>query len=91
NGYATEAALACRDYGFQQLGFSEIFALARPENKASRNVLEKTGLRYMESFSMEGEQITSYRLTLEEWASLSKDGIDNNIIPDKDLIGLSQK
>jgi ribosomal-protein-alanine N-acetyltransferase len=43
-GLATEAAVACRDYGFDRLGRDRLIALIRPENLASRRVAEKTGM-----------------------------------------------
>jgi len=43
-GYATEAARACLDYGFQELKLARIVAVALPENIASRRVLEKCGM-----------------------------------------------
>ena len=43
-GLATEAAQACRDYGFDQLDLNRLIALIHPENIASRRVAEKTGL-----------------------------------------------
>lgn len=44
-GYATEAARALIDYGFQALGLRRIFGLCVPENVASRRVMEKAGMR----------------------------------------------
>jgi|TARA_Y100000780_G_C13617295_1_gene391060 ribosomal-protein-alanine N-acetyltransferase len=44
-GYATEAAIACRDYAFSNLGFSKVISLIRPENVASRKVAEKNGMK----------------------------------------------
>ena len=49
-GYATESAIACVDYGFNQLKLQEIYAMAHFENKASRHVIEKSGLKYIETF-----------------------------------------
>ena len=43
-GYAPEAARACRDYGFSRLGAERLIALIRPENIPSRRVAEKIGL-----------------------------------------------
>jgi [ribosomal protein S5]-alanine N-acetyltransferase len=43
-GLATEAACACRDFGFGQLPVERLIALIRPENLASRRVAEKTGM-----------------------------------------------
>lgn len=44
-GYATEAARACLDYGFETVGLSEIVGLVVPENVASARVLEKCGMQ----------------------------------------------
>jgi RimJ/RimL family protein N-acetyltransferase len=43
-GYAPEAARACRDYGFSRLGAERLISLIRPENLPSRRVAEKIGL-----------------------------------------------
>jgi ribosomal-protein-alanine N-acetyltransferase len=40
-GIATEAALACRDYAFGELGLERLVALVRPENLPSCRVAEK--------------------------------------------------
>jgi [ribosomal protein S5]-alanine N-acetyltransferase len=43
-GLATEAARACRDYGFAQLPVERLISIIRPENLASRRVAEKIGM-----------------------------------------------
>jgi len=43
-GYAPEAAKAALDYGFEQLGLSEIVALTVPANQRSRRVMERLGM-----------------------------------------------
>lgn len=43
-GLATEAARACRDYGFGHLPVDHIISLIRPENLPSRRVAEKNGM-----------------------------------------------
>ena len=43
-GYAAEAARACRDYGFANLKVDRLISLIRPENLASRRVAEKNGM-----------------------------------------------
>jgi RimJ/RimL family protein N-acetyltransferase len=45
-GIATEASKAVVDYGFAHTPLDLIVGVARPENVASRRVLEKTGLTY---------------------------------------------
>jgi ribosomal-protein-alanine N-acetyltransferase len=42
-GLATEAATACRDWAFANLGAPFLISLIRPENGASRRVAEKLG------------------------------------------------
>ena len=45
-GYATEAAAACRDHAFAKLGKLRVTATVRPENLPSRRVAERIGLRF---------------------------------------------
>ncbi|MDJ0946391.1 MAG: GNAT family N-acetyltransferase [Kiloniellales bacterium] len=45
-GFATEAALCLRDYGFSEVGLAEIVAVADPGNATSHKVLTKIGLRF---------------------------------------------
>jgi [ribosomal protein S5]-alanine N-acetyltransferase len=40
-GYATEAALACRDYAFGTLGAAQVASIVDPLNLASRRVAER--------------------------------------------------
>ena len=49
-GYATEAALASRDYAFAQLGVERLVAQIHPENAASRRVAEKIGMRLLKEY-----------------------------------------
>ena len=44
-GYATEAAKAALDFGFGPGGIEEIVAFVVPENRASRAVMDRIGLR----------------------------------------------
>lgn len=44
NGYATEAARACREYAFKTLGTEEVFSIIRDSNIASQNVAKRCGM-----------------------------------------------
>jgi [ribosomal protein S5]-alanine N-acetyltransferase len=44
-GYATEAAMALLQYGFEMLHLHRIIATCQPENVASCRVMEKLGMR----------------------------------------------
>jgi RimJ/RimL family protein N-acetyltransferase len=43
-GYATEAAKAALDYGFGELGLTELVAVTVPANQRSRRVMERLGM-----------------------------------------------
>ena len=45
-GLASEAAERCLVYGFEELHFNRIVAVARPENVASCRVMEKIGMTF---------------------------------------------
>jgi ribosomal-protein-alanine N-acetyltransferase len=47
-GLATEAAQACLQYGFGQVGLESIVAIVHPENAASRRVIEKLGMSFVD-------------------------------------------
>ena len=44
NGYAIEAAKACKEYAFNVLNVSEICSIIRVTNSASRAVAERNGM-----------------------------------------------
>jgi len=43
-GYAAEAAVACKKYAFDILGFNEVFSLIKDNNYAAMNVAIKNGM-----------------------------------------------
>lgn len=53
-GYGFEAANAVLHYGFESLNLPKISAFLDSQNKASRRILEKCGLQFIESFDYEG-------------------------------------
>ena len=55
NGYATEAARACRDYAFDVLGESEVCSIIRDTNTASQAVAKRNGM------TMTDDDIKHYR------------------------------
>jgi ribosomal-protein-alanine N-acetyltransferase len=63
-GYATEAALASLRFGFEHFSLSHIIALAHPDNLASRRVIEKCGMAYVETLSLWGIRLMRYRIEL---------------------------
>lgn len=61
-GYATEAALACVNYGFMQLHLSEIIGRAYIKNKPSIKVLEKCNLILKEKFLYDDKPAVLYTI-----------------------------
>jgi len=50
-GYASEAALAVRDYAFDILQLPQLISLIRLGNLVSRRVAEKVGMTFAEEFT----------------------------------------
>lgn len=48
NGYATEASLGLLNYGFSSLGLKKIVSSAHVDNKPSRRVMEKIGMKHID-------------------------------------------
>lgn len=69
-GYATEATLASLYYGFTRLTAPEIIGTVHQENKASRRVLEKCGLLYVEPFMWHDIPCDWLSITKERWQEL---------------------
>lgn len=59
-GYATEAARASVELGFNEVGLKRIIALAVPENIASRRVMKHCGLQYEKDIQLFGLDCAYY-------------------------------
>jgi len=68
-GYATEATKAVLAHGFETLKLDRIIALAKPENTASRRVMEKNGMRYIKNAEYWGMICAYYGISKAEYAS----------------------
>lgn len=62
-GYATEAALGLVKYGFNTLKLKKIVSSAHTENIASRRVMEKIGMRYVDNRIQYGCLQAYYEIT----------------------------
>jgi RimJ/RimL family protein N-acetyltransferase len=75
-GFATEAARAVIDFGFEEFDIEHLLAGARVANPASRNVLEKCGFQWsgveLHRFQALGSStpVDRFRLNRSVWASL---------------------
>lgn len=59
-GLATEAAAACLDFGFEEIGLDRIIGLVLPQNRASIRVLEKIGLQPDGKIELDGLSALRY-------------------------------
>ena len=66
-GLAAEAARAFLEYGFNELKLEKVVAVARPENAASRRVMEKLGMQYDYTGEFYGRQMVHYLITKEDF------------------------
>ena len=64
-GFATEAARAWVEHGFDELTLDRIVAVTHPENVASRRVLEKVGMRYERMTVPDGVRVRLYAIERE--------------------------
>jgi RimJ/RimL family protein N-acetyltransferase len=62
-GYATEAALAVRDYALDILQLSQLISLIRVGNLASKRVAEKVGMTLAAEFERYGNQYWKYMIS----------------------------
>lgn len=60
NGYATESAKACLNYGLNTLNLKEIIGRTSIENKASIKVLEKIDMLFLKKSNFEGVENAVY-------------------------------
>ena len=51
NGYATEAAIACKHYAFDVLGADEVCSIIRDTNTASQNVAIRNGMTVKDTWT----------------------------------------
>jgi RimJ/RimL family protein N-acetyltransferase len=69
-GLATELAKACLKWGFEQRGFERIIAIAKPDNKASRRVMEKIGLSFERNGDFQGIGVVFYVISRATYQSI---------------------
>jgi len=70
-GIATETAKASINYGFTKLLLNDIYATANCDNLASNKILNKVGLRLIETFDLKGVNHNWYTINRNEWLDKS--------------------
>jgi len=67
HGYATEAARACRDWGFRERGCGRLVSLIRPVNLPSIRVAERNGMHPAGALMKSGMPHVVYAIRRDEW------------------------
>jgi RimJ/RimL family protein N-acetyltransferase len=68
-GYATEAARASLDWGFEQLPVDEVVSLIQPDNAASIAVAEKLGETFARMVPFRGGETGKWAISRADWAA----------------------
>ncbi len=71
-GYATEAALAALQFGFDRIRLDHIIALVHPDNRASQRVIQKCGMDYLETIPLWGIQLMRNNISMEKYHHVHK-------------------
>lgn len=66
-GYATEAARAAMDWGFREIGFTDLLSLIDPQNTASIAVATRLGETRRGETEIMGHHVLVYGITRAEW------------------------
>lgn len=61
-GLATEAARACCDYGFNQLGCTKLISLIHPDNTSSQRVAQKLGMSLRQTTEWQNKPVHIYEI-----------------------------
>ena len=70
-GYASEAAMACRDYGFQTLGRDSLISIINPENLPSIGVAKKIGMTLRTDTVWQDHPVNVYAISRSEWRTIT--------------------
>ena len=68
-GYATEAAGAAMDWGFEQVGFEDLLSLIDPDNHLSIGVATRLGESLRGETELWGHRVLVYGISRDEWAA----------------------
>ena len=69
HGLATEMARACLKFGFEELAFERVIAMARTQNVRSHRVMERSGMRFERADNSCGMDVVCYGLSRDAYLS----------------------
>lgn len=71
NGYATEAAMACRDFCFENEMAETIISLIHPDNARSEAVARRNGMTFWKDTNFKGNPTRVFRIRRDDWEQSS--------------------
>ncbi len=71
-GYASEAALACRDYAFVHLDADPVISLITPANEPSQKVARRNGMTPGRTVHKWGFDLVVHAITRAEWEAMKQ-------------------
>ncbi|MCB0519247.1 MAG: GNAT family N-acetyltransferase [Lewinellaceae bacterium] len=72
NGYATEAAMACRDFCLEEEMAETVISLIHPDNVRSKAVALRNGMTLWKETSHKGHPAEVFRIRREDWEKLPR-------------------
>ncbi|MBM3642782.1 MAG: GNAT family N-acetyltransferase [Alphaproteobacteria bacterium] len=72
-GYASELARAALAFGFERFDLPAIFAITKPDNRASRAVMERCSLSYRSDGNYKGFDVVYYDIDRASWLKTRRD------------------
>lgn len=71
-GFATEVADSCLQFGFENLNFSRVFAATHIENLASKSVLSKIGMKFVENRNLHKIDASVYQIEKNDFMQIKQ-------------------
>lgn len=78
-GIATETALISLEYAFDKLNADVVYAMADCENDGSNKVLKKAGLKFIETFDLDGIKHNWYKIERGDFKIKSRNTNEYNV------------
>ena len=80
-GYASEAAMCCRDFIFEHTPFGVVYSYMKYTNAASYGVAIKNGMRFVEEYDDPVNVRTKvYAITREEWMHIKDEAMQHAVV-----------
>ncbi|MBA6156129.1 GNAT family N-acetyltransferase [Tenacibaculum sp. S7007] len=68
-GYGHESAVACLEYGFNQMNYDTIYGAADIDNIGSNKILSKIGLQFVNEFTYKEVKVNWYELNKSDYGN----------------------